>query len=113
MRSYPHRAVASSRDGTNRWTMPATATSVDSRRARVRYEGITRGWGGSDVYCRASLPTGRGRRGERICPHRSYTRSVTDELIETARAALEAAYVPYSDYTVGAALRTADGTVFT
>ena len=38
---------------------------------------------------------------------------MTDELIETARAALEAAYVPYSDYTVGAALRTADGTVFT
>ena len=38
---------------------------------------------------------------------------MTDELIEAARAALEAAYVPYSDYTVGAALRTADGTVFT
>jgi cytidine deaminase len=38
---------------------------------------------------------------------------MTDELVERARAALEAAYVPYSDYTVGAALRTADGTVFT
>ena len=38
---------------------------------------------------------------------------VTDELIEAARSALDAAYVPYSDYTVGAALRTADSTVFT
>jgi cytidine deaminase len=38
---------------------------------------------------------------------------VTDELIQAARAALETAYVPYSEYTVGAALRTADGTVFT
>jgi len=39
--------------------------------------------------------------------------AVTDELIEAARSALDAAYVPYSEYTVGAALRTADGTVFT
>ena len=38
---------------------------------------------------------------------------MTDELIDAARRALDAAYVPYSDYTVGAALRTADGTVFT
>ncbi|MFB6101225.1 MAG: cytidine deaminase [Haloplanus sp.] len=38
---------------------------------------------------------------------------MTDELVERARAALEAAYVLYSGYTVGAALRTADGTVFT
>jgi cytidine deaminase len=38
---------------------------------------------------------------------------VTDELIQAARSALDAAYVPYSEYTVGAALRTADGTVFT
>ena len=38
---------------------------------------------------------------------------MTDELIKAARAELDAAYVPYSDYTVGAALRTADGTVFT
>jgi cytidine deaminase len=38
---------------------------------------------------------------------------VTDELVERAREALEEAYVPYSDYRVGAALRTADGTVFT
>lgn len=38
---------------------------------------------------------------------------MTDDLIERARAALNAAYVPYSEYTVGAALRTADGTVFT
>ncbi|WP_435066873.1 cytidine deaminase [Haloplanus sp. C73] len=38
---------------------------------------------------------------------------MTDDLIERARTALDAAYVPYSEYTVGAALRTADGTVFT
>jgi cytidine deaminase len=37
---------------------------------------------------------------------------VTDELVERARAALESAYVPYSEYPVGAALRTADGSVF-
>ncbi|WP_058365443.1 cytidine deaminase [Haloparvum sedimenti] len=36
-----------------------------------------------------------------------------DPLVETAREALEAAYVPYSEYRVGAALRTADGTVYT
>ena len=42
-----------------------------------------------------------------------YERGVTDELVERAREALDAAYVPYSDYRVGAALRTADGTVFT
>ena len=35
------------------------------------------------------------------------------ELIERARAALEAAYAPYSEYSVGAALRAADGTVYT
>ncbi|XVH31490.1 cytidine deaminase [Haloferacaceae archaeon DSL9] len=35
-----------------------------------------------------------------------------DELIEAARDALDAAYVPYSEYRVGAALETADGTVF-
>jgi len=39
--------------------------------------------------------------------------NVTDELMEAARSALDAAYVPYSEYTVGAALRTADDTVFT
>jgi cytidine deaminase len=38
---------------------------------------------------------------------------VTDELVERARTALEGAYVPYSDYPVGAAIRTADGAVFT
>jgi cytidine deaminase len=38
---------------------------------------------------------------------------MVEELVERARAALEAAYVPYSDYTVGAAVRTADGSVFT
>ncbi len=37
----------------------------------------------------------------------------TDPLVETAREALEDAYVPYSEYPVGAALRTADGTVYT
>lgn len=35
------------------------------------------------------------------------------DLIERARSALEAAYVPYSEYRVGAAIETADGTVFT
>jgi cytidine deaminase len=34
-------------------------------------------------------------------------------LIEQARSALEAAYVPYSEYRVGAAVVTADGSVFT
>jgi len=36
-----------------------------------------------------------------------------NELVEAARDALENAYAPYSNYTVGAALRTADGSVFT
>lgn len=36
-----------------------------------------------------------------------------DELIAEARSALEAAYAPYSEYEVGAALLTADGTVYT
>ena len=35
-----------------------------------------------------------------------------DELIDVAREALDAAYAPYSGYHVGAALRTADGTVY-
>jgi len=35
------------------------------------------------------------------------------ELIEAAREALADAYVPYSEYRVGAALRTADGSVYT
>ena len=34
-------------------------------------------------------------------------------LIERARAALAEAYVPYSEYRVGAALQAADGAVFT
>ena len=34
------------------------------------------------------------------------------ELVERARGALSEAYVPYSDYRVGAALLTADGDVF-
>jgi cytidine deaminase len=36
-----------------------------------------------------------------------------EELIERAREAFEAAYVPYSEYRVGAAIETADGTLFT
>ena len=36
-----------------------------------------------------------------------------DSLIERARDVAENAYVPYSEYAVGAALRTADGTVYT
>jgi cytidine deaminase len=36
-----------------------------------------------------------------------------DSLVEAARGAIEEAYAPYSDYQVGAAIRTADGTVFT
>ena len=34
-------------------------------------------------------------------------------LIEQARSALDAAYVPYSEYRVGAAVLTADGETFT
>ena len=36
-----------------------------------------------------------------------------DSLIDAAREALDAAYVPYSEYRVGAAVLTADGEVFT
>jgi cytidine deaminase len=35
------------------------------------------------------------------------------ELVEAAREAAGAAYAPYSEYAVGAALRTADGAVYT
>ena len=35
-----------------------------------------------------------------------------EELVDRAREALEGAYVPYSEYRVGAALRTADGSVY-
>ena len=35
-----------------------------------------------------------------------------DDLLEAARAARSLAVAPYSDYPVGAALRTEDGTVF-
>lgn len=36
-----------------------------------------------------------------------------DRLIEQAREAASESYTPYSEYPVGAAIRTADGTVFT
>lgn len=36
-----------------------------------------------------------------------------DELVRQAREATESAYAPYSNYEVGAALRTADGEVYT
>ena len=36
-----------------------------------------------------------------------------DELMDAAREIQERAYVPYSEYRVGAALQTTDGTVFT
>jgi len=35
-----------------------------------------------------------------------------DDLVETARLAAERAYAPYSEYGVGAAIETADGTVY-
>lgn len=35
------------------------------------------------------------------------------ELIEQAEAALDSAYTPYSEYRVGAAIETGDGSVFT
>ena len=36
-----------------------------------------------------------------------------DELLQRAHDALDDAYIPYSEYPVGAALRVADGTVYT
>ena len=39
--------------------------------------------------------------------------SAAKELFDAARAVMERAYVPYSKFPVGAALRTADGQVFT
>ncbi|WP_345782499.1 cytidine deaminase [Halorubrum sp. DM2] len=40
-------------------------------------------------------------------------RPTMDDLIAAAREALTNAHVPYSEYRVGAALETADGTVYT
>jgi cytidine deaminase len=37
---------------------------------------------------------------------------MTDSLIDQARSALTKAYAPYSEYRVGAALQTVDGSVF-
>jgi cytidine deaminase len=37
----------------------------------------------------------------------------TQSLIEAAREAADAAYAPYSEYRVGAAIQTGDGTIFT
>jgi len=39
--------------------------------------------------------------------------SQDEELIEAARAAAKAAYAPYSDFAVGAALRFSDGSIVT
>ncbi|MBV0901140.1 cytidine deaminase [Haloarcula salina] len=36
-----------------------------------------------------------------------------DDLLEAARDAIDDAYVPYSEYTVGAAIETTDGDVYT
>ena len=36
-----------------------------------------------------------------------------EQLLEEARRALESAYAPYSEYAVGAALRTGDGSIYT
>ncbi|WP_250137702.1 cytidine deaminase [Halorientalis salina] len=36
-----------------------------------------------------------------------------EELVERAREALDEAYAPYSEYRVGAAIRTVDGSVYT
>ena len=36
-----------------------------------------------------------------------------DDLLDAARTAVETAYTPYSEYRVGAAIETADGTVYT
>ncbi|MBX0323097.1 cytidine deaminase [Halomicroarcula sp. F13] len=36
-----------------------------------------------------------------------------DDLMDAAREAVEASYAPYSEYRVGAAIETADGTVYT
>ncbi|MBX0293995.1 cytidine deaminase [Halomicroarcula nitratireducens] len=36
-----------------------------------------------------------------------------DDLLEAAREAMESSYAPYSEYRVGAAIETADGSVYT
>jgi cytidine deaminase len=46
-------------------------------------------------------------------PMSDTTRPTDADLVTVAREAVAAAYVPYSEYRVGAALLTADGTVYT
>ncbi|WP_416839968.1 cytidine deaminase [Haloferax sp. DFSO52] len=59
-----------------------------------------------------STPDGCSR-DERTKQSRTNVRhTMPQPLVERAREVLENAYVPYSEYTVGAALRTADGTVY-
>ena len=43
----------------------------------------------------------------------SITKALEAELLRQARQVLERAYAPYSNFNVGAALLTADGTIFT
>ena len=44
--------------------------------------------------------------------HNEYARSCQPELMAAAREALAAAYCPYSNFAVGAALLAADGTIY-
>nr|WP_255516709.1 cytidine deaminase [Haloferax sp. KTX1] len=57
-------------------------------------------------------PDRQSRRAERTKPPHANERPMPEALVERAREALDNAYVPYSEYTVGAALRTADGEVY-
>lgn len=41
------------------------------------------------------------------------SKDITFQLMEKAKEAMKAAYVPYSGYTVGAALLAGDGTIYT
>lgn len=48
-----------------------------------------------------------------MCPQGFQMKSVENELIAAAREVRERAFAPYSNFKVGAALRTKDGKVFT